>query len=135
MTKIAVVGSRDFDDYTLFESVMDDFLRDKGQVLFVSGGANGADKLAEEYAKVHDIEIIIYKAEWKRYGRGAGFVRNKKIWDESDMGIAFWDGKSKGTQHSFKLAEKMGKALVIYNYKDQAFIEIVMPYKIEDMCC
>ena len=38
-------------------------------------------------------------------------VRNKKIWEEADEGIAFWDGKSRGTKHSFKLAEKAGKDL------------------------
>ena len=61
--KIAVVGSRDFDDYELFSDVMDDFLSAYGEVTFVSGGSRGADKLAERYAEDHDIDIVIFKAE------------------------------------------------------------------------
>lgn len=122
--KIAVVGSRGFDDYELFESVMNRFLSKFERVSFISGGAGGADRMAERYAKEHSIEITIYKPEWKRYGRGAGYVRNKLIWEESDFGIAFWDGESKGTRHSFKLATKMSKELFVYDYVENRFISV-----------
>ncbi len=124
ITKVAVVGSRGFDDYTLFQSVMNQFLDGLSTASFVSGGAGGADSMAKRYAEENGIEIIIYKPEWHRYGRGAGFVRNKKIWEEADMGIAFWDGISKGTQHSFKLAEQMEKKLLVYDYIKREFVDL-----------
>ena len=124
ITKIAVVGSRGFDDYALFKEVMDGYLDKVGTAAFVSGGASGADTLAEQYAKENDIDVIVFKPEWKRYGKRAGYIRNEQIWEEADCGIAFWDGKSKGTQHSFKLAKKFDKELVVYDYVKKEFVSL-----------
>ncbi|BAF73240.1 DUF2493 domain-containing protein [Sulfurovum sp. NBC37-1] len=123
ITKVAVVGSRGFEDYVLFKTVMDKFLADFESVAFVSGGASGADSLAERYAKEHGIEVIVFKPEWKRYGKRAGYMRNAQIWKEADVGIAFWDGESKGTRHSFKLAKKMSKELRVFDYLKRMFID------------
>ena len=122
--KIAVVGSRSFEDYTLFEKVMKTYLSEFDNVAFVSGGAKGADALAQRYAEENGVEMIVFKPEWSRYGRGAGYVRNKQIWQEADRGIAFWDGKSKGTQHSFKLAHELEKPLQVYDYVKKAFVSV-----------
>ena len=122
ITKIAVVGSRGFDDYELFKAIMDEYLAGFDQVSFVSGGAAGSDSLAEKYAEEKGIEVTIFKPEWKRYGRRAGYMRNARIWEEADAGIAFWDGESKGTQHSFKLAKKLGKELKVFDFTRKEFV-------------
>jgi hypothetical protein len=44
--------------------------------VIISGGARGADALAAEYARAAGIELIEHPAEWKRYGRVAGPIRN-----------------------------------------------------------
>jgi len=101
--KVAVVGSRNFEDYSLVCSVLDEI---KSIDLIISGGAKGADSLAEQYAKDCEIKTEIILPDWKQYGRGAGFVRNRQIVESCDCLVAFWDGKSKGTKNSISLAQK-----------------------------
>lgn len=113
MIKIGVIGSRSFNDYELLKRTLDEYL---GKVwVIVSGGAKGADYLGEKWAIENNIKTCIYKPDWDTYGNKAGFIRNKDIVEDSDLIIAFWDALSRGTEHSIKLAEKMGKEVrIIY---------------------
>jgi hypothetical protein len=106
--KIAIIGSRDFDDYDLLAKTLSDYSID----LVVSGGAKGADALAERYALLHNIETLIFKPEYKLYNRGAPLKRNLQIIDASDFVIAFWDGKSRGTKHAIDYASSQNKQVV-----------------------
>jgi len=110
--KVAVVGSRTFIDYTLLKSILDKIDID----LIISGGARGADKLAERYALEKKIETKIFYPEWDKFGKAAGFIRNRDIVQEADHVIAFWDGESKGTLSSINLAKEFGKKLSIYKF-------------------
>jgi hypothetical protein len=74
----------------------------------VSGGAKGADSLAEIYAEKYQLPLIVFKPDWQKYGRGAGIVRNREIIEAADMVVAFWDGSSKGTASSLKFAKSKG---------------------------
>ena len=108
----AVIGSRTFNDLSLLTNVLDSFDIHK----IVSGGAKGADSLSELYAIKNDINTEIFKPDWKKYGRSAGFVRNKDIVLASDIVIAFWDGVSKGTQNSISIAQKHSIKVEIIRY-------------------
>ena len=121
--RLAVVGSRNFTDYTTAKVILDELQKDIGFTRIVSGGANGADSLAEKYAWENDIELAIFVPDWS-IGKQAGFIRNVEIWDNSDYGVAFWDGKSKGTAHSFKLAKKQKKRLFVFNNLLNDFYEV-----------
>ena len=110
-----MVGSRHFFDFDKVEKVLNILQAKIGFDVIVSGGANGADSLGVKYALKYNIEFDVYIPDWN-IGKGAGYIRNVEIWDNSDYGIAFWDGESKGTEHSFKLAKKQGKRLYVYNY-------------------
>ena len=79
----------------------------------VSGGARGADSLAEKYAAEKGIPITVVPAEWDKYGKSAGYRRNVQIVAESDEVVAFWDGESKGTQHTIDIAGKAGKKVSV----------------------
>ncbi len=81
----------------------------EGVTCIVSGGAKGVDTLAAELAERLGLELIVFKPDYKRYGRGAPIVRNQQIIDEADEVLAFWDGKSKGTKSSIDKARKAGK--------------------------
>ena len=107
--KIAVIGSRTFNDFTLLEDTLNNFNIDT----IISGGAKGADKLAEEYADKYNIKTLIFEANWKKYGNAAGPIRNKFIIENADYVIAFWDGKSKGTLSSINIAKKLNKTIKI----------------------
>jgi len=120
-TKIAVIGSRDFEDYSVLSFILNKLFSKYEYIKIISGGARGADKLAEKYAKEHNIPIKVFKPEWNdketgEFIKGAGFIRNKEIWDNSDLGIAFWNGKSKGTEHSISISKKQNKKFYIYDY-------------------
>lgn len=102
---IAVIGSRDFSDYGLLESTLASL---PGITRIVSGGAKGADSLVEIYARQHQIPLVVFKADWKQYGKGAGIVRNRQIIEAAEMVVAFWDGVSKGTASTLALAKTKG---------------------------
>lgn len=111
--KLAIVGSRTFRDYDLLNSCLKNNV-DKITVI-ISGGAKGADYLAEKFAKENNIPIKVFLPDWDKYGKSAGFIRNKQIVNEADSVIAFWDGVSKGTTHSIMLAEQLNKKIkVVY---------------------
>jgi predicted Rossmann fold nucleotide-binding protein DprA/Smf involved in DNA uptake len=113
--KIAIVGSRSFQDYGLLLETM---ARHKPSAI-VSGGAKGADILAERYAREIDIDCIVFKPDWKRYGRAAGPKRNKQIVEASDLIIAFWDGKSRGTYSTITLATKARKPVDVVRFVEK----------------
>jgi len=109
LSKIGVVGSRSFNYYKLLCSYLDKYQPS----VIVSGGAKGADSLAERYAKEHDIPTVIYKPEWNKYGKRAAYIRNKLIVENSDLIIAFWDGTSKGTKMIIDIAKKLCKEVIV----------------------
>lgn len=116
--KLAVVGSRDFDDYDLVQDAVLTMGINYGisDFIIISGGAKGADSLAKKLAVCWGYPLIEFLPDWRLHGLKAGYLRNKQIVDECDYLIAFWDGKSKGTKHSIDLAERAGKLYKIIKY-------------------
>ena len=118
--KIAIVGSRSFSDYSELENKVQKFLADwdceLNSVEIVSGGAVGADSLGELFAKNHQLEMISILPDWKKYGRGAGIVRNREIAETADAVIAFWDGASKGTKSTIDFFRDRKKKIKIVRY-------------------
>jgi hypothetical protein len=115
--KVAVVGSRDFRDRDRLFAELDALQGKHGGFLaIVSGGAKGADTFAEEYAKERNLVMYIIEPDWATYGRGAGVVRNAEIVKQADLVVAFWDGESRGTRSTIKLAEKREKPVVVVRY-------------------
>jgi hypothetical protein len=107
--KVAVIGSRTFDDYELVKETLSTFTIS----LLVSGGAKGADSLGERYANENNITTLIFKPDWKKHGPAAGPIRNTDIVNNADTIIAFWNGESRGTKDSITKAEKLGKEVII----------------------
>lgn len=84
----------------------------------ISGGANGVDKLGEKWAKEQNIPIKRFPANWDKYGRKAGYLRNVEMAEYSDALIAVYDGKSKGTKHMIDIAKKKRLKVFIYTVKE-----------------
>jgi hypothetical protein len=120
--RVAVVGSRKWDDWKLVDHVLDQYVKlnmNENGMTLISGGAKGADTCAAEYAAANQMDIIIIPADWKKHGRSAGYKRNHEIWAMAHEGVAFWDGQSKGTEHSFKIARDLDKPLrIIQSWED-----------------
>jgi len=109
--KLAIVGSRVFNDYELLKKWTSIYITNSWgtNIIIISGGAKGTDTFAEQFAIESGFETYIYLPDWNKYGKSAGFKRNQQIIDNCDILLAFWDGKSKGTQDSInkaKLAKK-----------------------------
>jgi len=110
MKKIGVIGSRTFKDYELLKKELDKF----PPFILLSGGAMGADRLAEKYATERGFEKIIHLPDKKKYGRGAYHRRNELIVADADEMVAFMTPESKGTSHSLELARKKGIPVTIF---------------------
>ena len=113
--KLAIIGSRNFNDYELLKRWAYVYLTAAWghNVIIVSGGAKGADSLSEKFAEEYAYKKEIYLPNWEKHGKAAGFIRNQKIIDACDMVLAFWDGQSKGTEDSIKKAKVAKKPTFI----------------------
>ena len=117
---IAIVGGRDFSDYTLLkESLLAYISIYRVPDNIVSGGAKGADTLAAQFATEMGIPLLVFKPDYQKYGRGATLVRNTQIIENSNVVFAFWDGESKGTKDSITKAKKLQKELYIISYGEK----------------
>lgn len=99
-----IAGSRNITNYELVALAVDMAPFVIGEVM--SGGARGVDALGEKFARVNNLPLKVFPANWKKYGRGAGHIRNAEMADYADVLIAVWDGKSKGTLSMIRLANK-----------------------------
>lgn len=114
--RLAIIGGRDFTNYEYMKNSLAKLAQDVTIIQVVSGGARGADSLGEQWANEQNIPINIFPAQWEKYGRSAGFRRNKDIINNCDMVAAFWDGQSRGTENSIQLAKEQRKPVRIFKY-------------------
>lgn len=117
--KVIVAGSRGFSNYRLLKETCNKTLKNKRNeynVIIVSGNARGADLLGEKYATDEGLGLEIFPADWKKHGKSAGFRRNEQMAEVADGLIAFWDGKSHGTEHMIDIAKEKGMEVKVINY-------------------
>ena len=113
--KICVNGSRDFTGFLRLCDELDSLIpqEQRSSVTLLSGGARGADILAEKWAKDRQVHVKRFEAEWKGKGRAAGPIRNQEMINEADRLISFWDGKSRGTKDTIDRASAKGIPVTI----------------------
>ena len=123
-----IAGTRTYDNYSEFCTVMDYLLQNKTQycIWIVSGGAKGADALAKRYAHEKGYNYKEFRADWDMYGKSAGFKRNEQMHKfiyhytkqetQYRSCVCFWDGQSRGTQHNFNLCKQKDTPLRVWNY-------------------
>lgn len=112
--KIAIVGSRTYSErLDIFCQKFFDEISRSSNIMIVSGGAKGADSMAELLAENYQLPFVKFPAQWDVHGKSAGFKRNAQIAEFSDMCVAFWDMKSKGTANTISLFQKLNKVVRI----------------------
>ena len=106
MTRVIVCGGRDFNDRNRAFTELDALNRELCISHVIEGGARGADRLGRLWAYERGIPYTTVEAEWNRYGKSAGFIRNKRMRDEysPDAVIAMPGGV--GTAMMIKLAKE-----------------------------
>lgn len=115
--RLIIAGSRDFNDYELLKKEVDvylfgyilgnlnvDLTEEVLSIEIVSGGARGADRLGERYAKEHNLFIQQFLPDWS-VGRGAGYLRNVEMGRYATHCICF-DLGTNGTKHMIETAKK-----------------------------
>ena len=114
--KIIIAGGRNLTDYEIVKSAVREAAASKKWNIceIVSGHASGVDLLGEKYASETGIATRTFPADWKRFGRGAGPVRNRQMADYADGLIAIWDGKSKGTKNMIETMKINGKPCHVF---------------------
>ena len=139
MFKVVVAGSRGFNSYAYMEEALDQQIMEAMEELdviddieIVSGGAKGADKLGERYAKERGYSLKIFPAEWNKYGKSAGYKRNEQMADYADLVIVFWDGESKGTKHMIDIADNKGIYLAINEYDESDLLAYGVKEEVEE---
>lgn len=107
--RVAVIGSRGLTVGNLGKYLPE------GTSEIVSGGAKGIDTCAREYAVLHGIKLTEFLPEYEKFGRGAPLKRNITIIKNSDIVLAFWDGKSHGTKFVIEKCDEMGVKVKVIN--------------------
>lgn len=114
---IAIVGSRKFPDLELVRKYVEHlYTENLGQKNYrvISGGALGVDITAELEAKKWKIFDKRFPADWDKYGKSAGYIRNHEMVKHAHEVVAFWDGESNGTKNTMDLTKKEKKPLTVF---------------------
>jgi hypothetical protein len=114
--KVLICGGRDFDDYLKVLETLDQIhgfnpecgACDDNITVIIHGAARGADTLGGKWASDRGIPVEVYPAQWNKYGKKAGFLRNTQMLEEGqpDMVVAFTGGR--GTDMMVNLSAKAG---------------------------
>lgn len=124
-----VCGGRDLKEYNYVRDKLDALCEYRGcihepdkfgnflpNVFIISGGAKGADSFAIDWAIVNWCQYKEYEADWGKYGKKAGPIRNQQMLDEGnpDLVVAFPTKNSRGTFDMIRRANKAGVETIIY---------------------
>lgn len=101
-----ISGSRAITDVKAVEAVLRGYIASKDLVHV--GDARGVDAIAADFAHRYFNDVVVHKPDWDKYGKSAGPIRNQEMIDQSDVLIAIWDGKSRGTKGTIDMALKRG---------------------------
>lgn len=112
---VLVCGGRNFTDTEIAYNFLNDLHKQYQFTQVISGGARGADSLADSWPRINDIESIVVPAEWNKFGKAAGHIRNMKMVDEHhpNLVIAFPGGK--GTTNMIQYSKRNKIKVIEYN--------------------
>ena len=115
MFRVIIAGSRYFTDYDLLVQRCDNSLAHVIEPIeIVSGAAPGADRMGELYATARGYSLVKFPAQWNKFGRSAGPIRNRQMAEYANALIAFPLGKSFGTRNMIATAKELGLSVQMY---------------------
>ena len=123
MTRLLVCGDRKWRERHYLFDTLDDIHALYGVSLLIEGGASGADRVAKEWAHSRDIPVEEYPAEWDKYGKAAGPIRNRQMFygGQPEMVVAFHRSlnTSKGTRDMVLIAREAGVPTYVLPSKER----------------
>ena len=106
--KTIIAGSRNITDFSTVCEAIDESGFQVTEV--VSGKARGVDTLGEKWAKVVGVPVKEFPADWEKFGKAAGPIRNKQMGIYSDCAIVIYNPEiSKGSKNMIDTMKKLGK--------------------------
>lgn len=112
--KLIIAGSRNI----ILPSVVSDAFRAVTQIItpteIVSGAARGVDTMGENIAFIQGIPVKSFPADWDKYGKRAGYLRNREMGLYADVLLAVWDGSSRGTKMMIDIMQELKKPVFIH---------------------
>jgi hypothetical protein len=116
--RVLVCGDRNWTDQAFIDQTLDQIHEVQGIVCIIEGEARGADRMARSWAASRNVPFLAFPAEWNRYGKAAGPIRNRKQFDEGqpDLVVAFHNDlpNSRGTRDMIKYAKSRGCATEVW---------------------
>ncbi|MEV7589708.1 SLOG family protein [Streptomyces sp. NPDC089922] len=112
--KVLVTGSRDWEhpetiERAIFHALYETKTAHSDAVLIHGACPTGADAHAARYATTMGMRVLPFPAQWDRWGRSAGFIRNSEMVDlDPDICLAFIRSGSRGASMTAQLAETAG---------------------------
>lgn len=91
---LLVCGGRDFANGRGLHDALDALHGEKPVSRLINGGCRGADVMATQWARYRSIPVSVYHADWKRFGKSAGTIRNAQMlkYGKPDMVLAVAGG-------------------------------------------
>lgn len=109
--RLIVSGSRDICNEILVCGILQRYyveVFDFDVDAVITGGARGVDSIAHKWARLIGLRTIVRNADWDRYGKSAGPIRNREMLEYGNTLLAIWNGKSKGTKDMIDISLKRG---------------------------
>lgn len=117
--RVLICGSRDWNDAAM---IRNDICKFPAGTVIIEGEARGADSIARDVAITLGFEVLRFPADWDRYHRAAGVIRNQQMLDEGrpDLVVAYHDDieNSKGTRDMIARARKAGIRVVVRKHEN-----------------
>lgn len=112
--KVIVAGSRTITDERLIFQLIRELPWRITEI--VSGGARGVDTIASSFASLNSVPFKLFKADWDKYGRSAGMIRNNEMANYADCAFVAIANNSSGSQHMIDCMRKLGKPVIVFDY-------------------
>ena len=114
--KLAIVGTRNPGvTYQEWEKLLLNKITPDEIQMVISGGAKGVDTFAKLFAARYHKPYMEFAPQYDVYGRYATLKRNTQIVKEASTVIAFPSAESRGTYHSIKEAQRIGRRVIVVN--------------------
>ena len=120
--RLIIAGSRSLTDYALFQRCIQQtqFAAElqPNTCTILSGTARGIDSLAIRWARMRQFQVERYPAEWKMFGKSAGYKRNEHMVRNAEALLAIWDRNSCGTKYCITFARDHSLLVEVFEVFD-----------------
>lgn len=97
---------------------------DKRSITIISGQAKGIDTEGINFAEARGYSLEVYPAEWQKYKKSAGFIRNEVMVKRCHAGIIVWDEESRGTKHTIDLLDERYKPYILWKMNKEDYKKV-----------